>query len=211
MTFECHFCKPSLARFCDLSKYHFCCAHVVGANLFYNLYLSLIHSLSSTLYFRVNKTQFYYLHQTMEIVFDLGECGFEEVCPLSSISETCKSNLLVLIKPNNWVMTKNHTSLSLSSLLLPLKHFWVVMLTRIGRMDHLFYLVYLFLKTFILITLLVNGRGAVHSVADGGLSKQADKLPRIPLCVWALLKAAEGRATKPANSGSAGTEGCFTH
>lgn len=38
--------------------------------------------------------------------------------------------------------------------------------------------------TFILITLLETGRGAVHSVADGGLSKQADKLPRIPpLCL----------------------------
>lgn len=32
--------------------------------------------------------------------------------------------------------------------------------------------------------------------------------PGFPLCAWALLKAAEGPATRPANSGSAGTEGC---
>lgn len=45
------------ARFCDLSKYHFCCAHVAGANLFYNLYLSLIHSFSIMLFFSSKQTK----------------------------------------------------------------------------------------------------------------------------------------------------------
>lgn len=36
------------------------------------------------------------------------------------------------------------------------------------------------------------GPGAFRGVADGGLSKQADKLPRIPLCAWPLLRAARG-------------------
>lgn len=31
--------------------------------------------------------------------------------------------------------------------------------------------------------------GLSRSEADGGLSKQADKLPRIPLCGWPLLRA----------------------
>lgn len=34
--------------------------------------------------------------------------------------------------------------------------------------------------------------GPFRIVADGGLSKQADKLLRIPLCAWALLRATEG-------------------
>lgn len=34
--------------------------------------------------------------------------------------------------------------------------------------------------------------------------------PGFPLCAWALLKAAEGPATRPANSGSAGTRAAHT-
>lgn len=34
------------------------------------------------------------------------------------------------------------------------------------------------------------------------------QLPRIPLCAWALFKAAEGPTNTPANNGSAGTQGC---
>lgn len=33
------------------------------------------------------------------------------------------------------------------------------------------------------------------------------QLPRIPLCAWALFKAAEGPTNTPANNGSAGTQG----
>lgn len=58
---------------------------------------------------------------------------------------------------------------------------------------------------------LVDGPWAFRSVADGGLSKQADKLPRIPPLCLGTHRVAEGPTTKPANSGSAGTEGTHTH
>ena len=54
---------------------------------------------------------------------------------------------------------------------------------------------------------LVDGPGAFRIVADGGLSKQADKLPRISLCDWAPFSATEGPAARPANRGLAGTAG----
>ena len=39
-------------------------------------------------------------------------------------------------------------------------------------------------------------------------SKQANKLPKISICVWALLRATEGPAARSASSGSAGTMAC---
>lgn len=53
----------------------------------------------------------------------------------------------------------------------------------------------------------MDGPGAFHSVADGGLSKQVDKLPRIPLCAWVRLRTEKGPAARPANSGTMGTAG----
>lgn len=46
------------------------------------------------------------------------------------------------------------------------------------------------------------------NVADGGLSKQVDKLPWIPLCAWTLWRVTNCPVARPANSGSAGSEDC---
>lgn len=48
-------CCPLASFHC--CKYHFCCAHVGGADLFYNLNLNMIHSLPSALHFSSEKAK----------------------------------------------------------------------------------------------------------------------------------------------------------
>lgn len=98
-------CPHASFRSC---KYHFCCAHVGGTDLLYNLNLNMIHSLQSALHFSSEKAKhravlFYNIRES-GLVFDPGGVRWRGSlfvdCPLL---EKLQFGLKLHTGPHHWI------------------------------------------------------------------------------------------------------------